>query len=386
MKLSYWEQNTWLSNIDVAILGSGIVGLNCALALRDRFPDKKIVVFERGMLPSGASTKNAGFACFGSISEILEDLTTHSETEVIQLLKNRVEGLQLLRKHIGDVQLDYRQLGGYELFNTNDTDLFEKCVQNIPYVNKLLKNVFFDEKEVFSAQNDSFSFKNVQKKLIFNRLEGQLDTGKMMLGLIQKCAEKGILLLNNAKITSFSAKNDEILMKMNETITFSVKKVCIATNGFAKQFLEADLQPARAQVLVTKPIPNLHIKGTFHLEKGYYYFRNIHNRILFGGGRNLDFKTEETTQPGLTERVQFELEKLLRTTILPNTPFEIDQRWSGIMGVGKQKKPIVKEVQPNVYCGVRLGGMGVAIGSSVGKQLAHIVQFNSSPEGVLGVL
>ncbi|MAZ71683.1 MAG: FAD-dependent oxidoreductase [Flavobacteriaceae bacterium] len=386
MKLSYWEQNTWLSNIDVAILGSGIVGLNCALALRDRFPDKKIVVFERGMLPSGASTKNAGFACFGSISEILEDLTTHSETEVIQLLKNRVEGLQLLRKHIGGVQLDYRQLGGYELFNTNDTDLFEKCVQNIPYVNKLLKNVFFNEKEVFSVQNDSFSFKNVQKKLIFNRLEGQLDTGKMMLGLIQKCAEKGVLLLNNAEITSFSVKNDEILLEMNNSVKFSAKKVCIATNGFAKQFLDADLQPARAQVLVTKPIPNLHIKGTFHLDKGYYYFRNIHNRVLFGGGRNLDFKTEETTQPGLTERVQFELEKLLRTTILPNTPFEIDQRWSGIMGVGKQKKPIVKEVQPNVYCGVRLGGMGVAIGSSVGKQLAHIVQFNSSPEGVLGVL
>ncbi len=374
MNLSYWEQNIWLSNIDVAIIGSGIVGLSCALALRDRFPKKKIVVFEKGMLPSGASTKNAGFACFGSISEILEDLTTHSEEEVIQLIKNRVEGLQLLRKNLGDKQLDFQQWGGYEVFTERDAELFSTSIENIPYINKLLKYVFHDENDIFSVRNDSFSFKNVQKQLLFNRLEGQLDTGKMMQGLIQKCSENSIFILNNAEITSFSANNGEILLEMNNSVKCSAKKVCIATNGFAKQFINADLQPARAQVLVTKPIPNLHIKGTFHLDKGYYYFRNIHDRILLGGGRNLDFTTEATTEPGLTHLIQNELERLLRTTILPNTPFEIDTRWSGVMGVGKQKKPIIKEVQSNVYCGVRLGGMGVAIGSSVGKQLANLIE------------
>ena len=168
---------------------------------------------------------------------------------------------------------------------------------------------------------------------------------------------------------------------MDNSVKFSAKKLCIATNGFAKQFLELPLQPARAQVLITHPIPNLHIKGTFHLDKGYYYFRNIHNRILFGGGRNLDFKAEETSDLGLTALVQGELERLLQTTILPNTPFTIDQRWSGIMGVGTQKKPIVKQIEPNVYCGVRLGGMGVAIGSSVGQQLANLVTINSPLEG-----
>lgn len=374
MTLSYWEQNTWLSNIDVAIIGSGIVGLNCALSLRERFPEKKIVVFEKGMLPSGASTKNAGFACFGSISEILEDLKTHSEEEVVQLLKNRVEGLQLLRKNIGDTQLDFQQLGGYEVFTEEDTELYETCIENIPYINKLIKRVLSNENDVFLAKNDSFSFKRVQKTLIFNRLEGQLDAGKMMQGLLQKCSKKGVLVLNNAEITSFFAERDTISLEMNNSVAFLAKKVCIATNGFAKQFLEADLQPARAQVLITKPIPNLHIKGTFHLDKGYYYFRNIHDRILFGGGRNLDFKTEETTQFGLTPLVQNELESALKTTILPNIPFETDMRWSGIMGVGKQKKPIVKEVLPNVYCGVRLGGMGVAIGSSVGKELAYSIE------------
>ena len=115
---------------------------------------------------------------------------------------------------------------------------------------------------------------------------------------------------------------------------------------------------------------DLHIKGTFHLDCGYYYFRNIDNRILLGGARNLDFDSEHTTEFSQTERIQNALERLLKDTILADRKFEIDHRWSGIMGVGSQKKPIVKQLSNHVYCGVRMGGMGIAIGSSVGKQVA----------------
>jgi len=154
---------------------------------------------------------------------------------------------------------------------------------------------------------------------------------------------------------------------------FTASKLLIATNGFTKELLNEKVKPARAQVLITKPIENLKIKGTFHLEEGYYYFRNIDNRILLGGGRNLDFTTEETSQFGQTEIIQNKLEEILKTTILPNLEVEIEHRWSGIMGVGNQKKPIVKQLSNNVFCGVRLGGMGVAIGSLIGKELAELI-------------
>lgn len=374
MNFSYWERTSWLNDIDFAIIGSGIVGLSCALSLRKRYSEKKIVVFEKGMLPSGASTKNAGFACFGSISEILDDLQSHSEEEVITLIKERVNGLKLLRDQIGDTAMDLQYHGGYELFTQQDTELYENCLEKLNYVNELLKEVFSSEKTVFSVKNDQFSFKNVQKNLIFNRFEGQLDTGKMMMSLIQKCYHHQIIIVNNAEITSFSSKNDEISLILDHSEEIVSKNLFIATNGFAQALLSESVQPARAQVLITHPIPNLKLRGTFHLEKGYYYFRNIHNRVLFGGGRNLDFTAEETAQFGLTDLVQNHLEHLLHTTILPETSFTIDTRWSGIMGVGGQKKPIVKKIQPHVYCGVRLGGMGVAIGSSIGAQLAALIE------------
>ena len=372
MNLSYWEYKTWFSDIDFAIIGSGIVGLSCALSLRKKYPQSKIVVFEKGILPSGASTKNAGFACYGSISEILEDLKTHSEEEVISLVKNRVNGLQLLRNNLGDAQLNYQEFGGFELFTLEDKLLFDECYYKLKYINQLLQEVF--DENIFTIEENKFGFTNVLPKLIYSKFEGQIDTGKMMLGLLKKASEENILIINSAEITSFSDEENKVTFQVNRSEELSAKHLFIATNGFAKQLLLEDVKPARAQVLVTKPIDNLKVKGTFHLDKGYYYFRNIENRILLGGGRNLDFSAEETSQMGLTELVQNKLEELLSTTILPNTPFEIDTRWSGIMGVGSQKKPIVKQISPHVYCGVRLGGMGVAIGSSIGLQLSDFAQ------------
>ncbi|WP_438710700.1 NAD(P)/FAD-dependent oxidoreductase [Aquimarina muelleri] len=369
--LSYWEHKTWLSNIDFTIIGSGIVGLTCALKLRHKFPAAKILILERGMLPNGASTKNAGFACFGSLSEILDDLSTHQEEEVLELVKKRHHGLQLLRKHVGDQTIDYFQHGGYELFTKNDNILYQYCLSKIEEVNHLLQPIFNDT--VFSAHKNSFNFKNIQPQYIVNPFEGQIDTGKMMDALLKKAQASNIKILNNCIVKEYQDTNTNVEIK-TDTFTFYTNKVFIATNGFASQLGIKEVRPARAQVLITQPIKDLHIKGTFHLDKGYYYFRNIDNRILFGGGRNLDFKAEETAELGQTDLVQKKLEEILRTVILPETNFEISQRWSGIMGVGNQKKSIVKQISQNVFCGVRQGGMGVAVGSLVGTEMADLLQ------------
>lgn len=371
MNLSYWETKTWFSNIDFCIVGSGITGLNCALNLKNRFPKSKVLVLERGTLPNGASTKNAGFACFGSVSEILDDLNSHTEEEVMQLIQKRLKGLNLLRKNLGDQNIGYKEYGGYELFTKEDQPLFEVCKAKLPELNKMLKPVFGDA--VFNIQKNNFGFRNIQKKLIFNQFEGQLNTGRMMETLLYKVQKAGIKILNNITLEEFIETKNAVKVKTDK-LEFSAKKLLIATNGFSEKLGIAQVKPARAQVLITKPIKNLEIKGTFHLDKGYYYFRNIGDRILFGGGRNLDFKSEETTEMAQTDLIQRKLEELLNTTVLPETSFEINQRWSGIMGVGRQKNPIVKQISENVYCGVRLGGMGVAIGTLVGKELSELIE------------
>lgn len=370
MNFSYWEQQSWISNIDFLIVGSGIVGLNTALQLKTRFPESQILILERGLLPEGASTRNAGFACFGSLSEILDDLNKQSEQEVLALINRRIKGLDLLRENLGDHLIDYRSYGGYELFEQKDRELYENCISKIEKVNKMLYPVF--KEDIFSRRENTFNFKNVIEPLIYSKFEGQINTGKMMTALLQKVQSLGVKILNNVLVEEFAETGGRVEVKTNKFRLFA-GKIIIATNGFASQLGIPEVRPARAQVLITKPITNLSIKGTFHLDRGFYYFRNIDNRILFGGGRNLDIKGEETTIMEQTELIQNRLEEILKTIILPGVPFEIERRWSGIMGVGETKKPILKQLSENVYCGVRLGGMGVAIGSLVGKELADMV-------------
>ena len=370
MNLSYWELKTWLNNVDYTIVGSGIVGLSTALHLKKKTANAKIVVLEKGLFPQGASTKNAGFACFGSLSEILQDLQSHTPDEVVALVGQRQEGLQLLRTTIGDEALSYQQLGGYELFLEKDHSLYNRCLDEMKTVNTLLKPIF--KANVFSNVSNSFNFYGIENHYIRNQFEGQMDTGKMMQALIKKAQQQGIIILNNSLVETYTELSDQVAIKTNH-FEFYSSKLIVTTNGFAQQLINEDVQPARAQVLITKPIKNLHIKGTFHLDCGYYYFRNIDNRILLGGGRNLDFKGENTTDFSETEYIQNALETLLTSTILPKTPFEIEHRWSGIMGVGSQKTPIVKQLSNHVYCGVRMGGMGVAIGSVIGKKVSELL-------------
>ena len=370
MEFSYWELKNWFTNVDFTIVGSGIVGLHTGLRLRERFPTSKILILEKGILPQGASTKNAGFACFGSISEIIDDLKFHTEDEVIQLVRKRQEGLQLLRKRLGDETIDFKPFGGYELFLQEDDIAYQDCIAKMPFINEILKPLF--KIEVFNKQVDRFNFQGIREYTIFNPFEAQIDTGNMMQALLKQAVAADILILNRQTVTGFHENTDAVEVVL-EDFSFMTKKLLFATNGFASEITNGAVQPARAQIIVTKPINNLDIKGTFHIDKGYYYFRNVGNRILLGGGRNLDFETENTTELGQTSIVQDRLEHLLKTVILPNQDVEVEHRWSGIMGIGSSKKPIVKAVSEHVYCGVRLGGMGVAIGSIIGTELADLI-------------
>jgi len=113
--LSYLEKTEMLE-VDLLVLGGGITGMFCALTYRKQYPNARIAILERGLFPSGASTKNAGFACFGSLTELIEDSETMGMEPMMDLVKLRIEGLALLRETLSDDAMEYQKYGGYELF------------------------------------------------------------------------------------------------------------------------------------------------------------------------------------------------------------------------------------------------------------------------------
>lgn len=374
-ELSFWEWDLFFKDIDFCVIGGGIVGLCAALELKSKAPQANILVVERGSIGAGASTRNAGFACFGSLTELLADEATTAVEEVLALVQRRWLGLQRLLELIGPKKLDFQQFGGYELFRPEDVEAYEACMERLPAYNRALAPIIGTEAvfENGDAELTRLGFQGIQH-LIYNRAEGQLHPGKMIQALSAKAQKEGILLLKGLEITEIQGSGANVKLQTSQGWELDAGRVLVAVNGFARRFFpELELQPARNQVLLTTPIPNLPFKGTFHYEQGYYYFRNVGDRILLGGGRNLDPTGEQTDAFGLTTPIQEALLKMLKTVILPQQPVAIDRWWSGILGVGPIKQPIVKRVSDRVAVAVRLGGMGVAIGSRVGQEAAQML-------------
>lgn len=380
MSFSYWEHSSFLSNIDFLVVGAGIVGLNAALRLRELQPLARIVVLERGVLPSGASSKNAGFACFGSASELLDDLQSTESDEVWALVARRYEGLRRLRALLGDANIDFEPLGNYELFAAQDADLYNQCLDALPELNAKMAEIT-QQKDVFRAQPTSqiaaqgLNSQRV-KQLIWNSAEGQLHTGKLIRRLTKLAQSRDIDIFCGCTVLRIEEENTGCSVVTDQLGTLSARQTLVTTNGFARQLLPSlDVRPARNQVIVTEPIPDLQLSGCFHYDKGYIYFRNLpENRVLLGGGRNLDFEGETTYQFGETPQIQAHLRQFLRDFILPPNQqnIEIAHTWSGILGIGQVKKPIIQTLSPHLSAAVRLGGMGVAIGILVGTEGAEL--------------
>ena len=97
-----------------------------------------------------------------------------------------------------------------------------------------------------------------------------------------------------------------------------------------------------------------------------------------GGMRHLFPNTEATGIQGNTAEVVNALTDFLQHKIHTTSAIEIDLAWSGILGVGKDERPVVKEVEEHVFVGARLGGIGVAIGSLIGEELAALIDSSFS--------
>lgn len=355
-EFSFWEREEWFKPPDLFIVGAGIVGASVALFYKERFPNHDVVIADRGLAPYGASTRNAGFACIGSISEHLADIKRAGKETVFNRIERRWNGLQLLKKTIGDENMDYQHTGGFEIFT--DEEKFDQSKDQIRWMNQILEDRM-GIKEVYSATNyeDYPSIKN--------RVEGAINSGKLMRHLHEKLMQAGVRFWWNCPVTSVNSNR----VILNNSFEIKPKKIVLAVNGFISQLADLPVKPARGFVLITKPIPELKWKAIFHFNEGYVYFRNVGDRLLLGGGRDQAMNDETTDLFGTNPAIKNYLLDFAEHVLKVPSGWEIDMEWSGIMGMTKNKEPIIQEIEPHVWAAVGLSGMGIAIGMQVAKDV-----------------
>ena len=375
--ISIWEKESFYAPQDVVIAGSGFVGLWSAFYLKKKHPKLRVTIIDRGIIPTGASTRNAGFACFGSLSEVVFDGQAMGTDKMLELVEMRFLGLERIQKYFSR-GIDFEMCGGYELYDDSGNISSEKIQSDISYINSIFKS-FTGTKKTYQLADDeisSFGFGRTSH-LVKNKLEGYLHSGKLVQALLQKVQGMGVQVFTGTEILGFENKGNQIEIKTNLPVTISTGQMLICTNAFAKELVPAlDIIPARGQVLITSPISNLPWKGTFHSDEGFYYFRNLGQKVLLGGARNKAFADEQTTEMQTSTFIQSQLEQYLDEIVLPNYrgQYTIEMRWAGIMAMGSEKMPVIKEIQPGVFCAVRMSGMGVALAPVVAKEVTNMMR------------
>jgi glycine/D-amino acid oxidase-like deaminating enzyme len=370
---SYWEQKNFFG-YDLIVIGSGFTGLSTAINYKKKNPKASVLILEKGVFPTGASTKNAGFACFGSLTEILDDFWNMNPKEVTTLVERRYKGLQQIRKNFGDAALRYQHTHGFELLEEENL----RSVDQIDEVNKMLKKIF--KKDVFSLvkKPEKLGFSSKVKIVVENHFEGELDPGAYLTALWTKASKLGIRILTGVSVVEIQ-KDDGIVVAentgKNKVFEFKGEKVAVCTNAFSKKLWpESDLEPGRGLVLLSKPLTGkIPWKGSFHMDKGYVYFREIDGRLLLGGARNKDFEKERSLEFETNPKIKMHLEHLAKEVIFPGKDVEWEMEWTGIMAFGPKKSPLIQAIGGKTAAAVRLGGMGVAIGWQVGKELSQLL-------------
>ena len=263
MNPSIWEMETFYRHRDVIIIGAGFTGLWTAISIKEKFPSRSVLVMERSPVPMGASTRNAGFACFGSLTEIIADSQKMGWIKTLELVKLRFEGLQKIQNYFECEEIDFELCGGYEILNDG------LALEQMNEVNEHLKKIT-RLKETFSPDNKKlkeFGLANADI-LVSNPCEGSLHSGKLLQKLVEKCQNIGVEFLFGTEVSAISENDNTVQVKTNN-FEITAEKLIIATNAFTKDLIpDIDLVPVRGQILLTEPIENLQLKGTFHYDEG----------------------------------------------------------------------------------------------------------------------
>lgn len=374
ISLSIWEKESFYAPQDIIIIGAGLMGLWTAYELKKKSPQLNITIVERNTTPLGASTRNAGFACFGSPTELMSDMESMGNEEMLRIVEMRFKGIEKIKSHFSEGAIGYEHCGGYECIN-QDSRYWYAFDDRVSQLNKLLKDIT-GQRSIFKYAGQKMSGLGLVgfDLLIENSSEAALHSGKLVQALTALVRSLGVTILDGFSVGYWEADHDQAVITNTEGISLSAKRLIFCTNAFTDTLLqESIVEPGRGQIILTTPIPQLAMKGTFHFDEGFYYWRHIGDRILLGGARNMDFEGENTLSMEGSATIKNALLTFLRKHLHPSIQFEIADSWSGIMGFTKDKKPYCARTNKGVYLALACNGMGVALTPMMAEQVANSV-------------
>ena len=382
MPTGYWETEHLLRPVDFTVIGAGMVGMSTALHLKRARPDLSVRLLERSPLSSGGTTRNAGFACFGSAGEWLDDLDAIGPHALEALIRMRAEGLAELIGLLGAKAIGLQWTGGWELLSDSPDDraLAERIngaldlLRDVatPVLSTVLRTVHPTGGGQPALTEDADRAKALgAAHAIHLPWEGMIHTGQMVSAFHRALDDAGVQRLHGVEVKALAPSPTGWMLDTSAGGLES-RQVGLCTNGLAAQLVSGlEVRPVPNRVLVLRVASGALPVGTYHIDRGYLYMRTLdEHHVLFGGGRHWGYELPLPPERNVEMEAQWDaaLEQAARRWVNVEA---VTHRWTGWLGVGPDRRPLIGESQPGLHHAVRMGGMGVAIGTRVGRELAE---------------
>ena len=340
--------------VDVAIIGAGITGVSCALALARG--GLGVRVHDARGIGEGASGRNGGFALRGGAARYDVARETYGADAAKELWQRTEAALGRLEAAAGDA---FRRTGSLRLAADDE----ERDDIRLEY------EALHEDGFAAEWRDELAHLRPEFRGAIFHPPDGSLQPGRFVRRLAELAAAEGVAFREHQHVASL----DEL----------DAEQIVIATDGSGRGLLpELDdaLWPARGQVLTTAPLTERLFECPHYARQGFDYWQQLTDgRIVLGGFRDFSILTEMTDEETTTEPIQGALDSFL-VEILGYMP-EVTHRWAGIFGLTQDLLPLVGRVpgHDGTWMAAGYSGHGNVLGLMCGELVAAAMLGQDDP-------
>ncbi|YCO01371.1 FAD-dependent oxidoreductase [Vibrio sp. VNB-15] len=366
---------------DVVIVGGGYTGLWTAIMLKQRSPEKYVVVIEKGLCGSGASGANGG--CMLTWSTKFPTLKRlFGEDQAAWLVKESEQAvleIDAFCKQYGiDAQLSLKGVY-YTATNQAQTGSMQPVVDEL----KRLEVNSWRRCQAEELRVNAGSPRHVEG--FHSPIAASVQPAMLARGLRRVAMELGVEIYENTPMTRLDYGQPAIVNTSNGSI--KAKQVVLALNAWMveqfKQFKNS-IVVVSSDMVITKPLGEALPQSGWQAGSSvldsrifvHYYRDTPDGRLMLGKGGN-QFSFNNQVEPMFNKATRYQ--GLLRKSFDKLFPrlkgAEFDYSWTGGSDRSATGFPFFGELdkQSNIFYGFGYSGNGVAQTRMGGKILSSLV-------------
>ena len=360
---SYWlaepapdlPGGTTRGRVDVGIVGAGVTGCACALALAEA--GLRVRVVDARRVAEGASGRNGGFALRGTAASYDQVVASFGRDRALALWQWTEAELAAMGELSGDA---FRRLGSLRL--AGDAEEREDLRDEI-------EALWADGLEAEWIDAPAEPLAGRFTAAIRHPTDAALQPARLVRRLASRAVEAGAEIFEGRQVV--------------DTDELEAERVVVATDGYPSGLLgelEGLIVPTRGQVIATEPLSDRLFDAPHYGRHGFDYWHQTEDgRIVAGGFRDVSLDEEFTADEAVTDVVQGALSAFVNDLV--GRELRMDYRWAGIFGLVLDFLPVVGEVPglPGTWVAGGYSGHGNVLGFACGRLVARAILGDRDP-------